>query len=149
MVPGEVAVGVEEVQFGRVGDQTYSVAAGDEWAVPDGWAAVHTVREEEGFHDCKGQAEADQEVGVWVQDAGVEPPGEKQTGPKFDDQAPVVGISSAEAVANHGTQEEGRTVRVQVAAAIASGFVAVVVEGDENRHCLAEEEEGAMNSDPG
>ena len=91
--------------------------------------------QEVGFHGCKGQAEADQEVGVWVQGAGVEPPGEEQTGPKFDgQQVPVVEISSAGVAANHGTQEEGRTVRVQVAAAIASGFgfVVVVVEGDEN-----------------
>lgn len=36
VVPGEVAVGVEGVLFGRVGDQTYSVAAGGEWVVPDG-----------------------------------------------------------------------------------------------------------------
>ena len=49
--------------------------------------------QEVGFHGCKGQAEADQEVGVWVQGAGVEPPGEEQTGPKFDEQqVPVVEI---------------------------------------------------------
>ena len=42
----------------------------------------------------------------------------------------MVGTSSAEVVVTRGTQEEGRTVRVQIAAAIASGFVAA--EGDEN-----------------
>jgi hypothetical protein len=36
--------------------------------------------QEEGFRGCKGQAEADQEVGVWVQGAGVE-----QIGSKFDE----------------------------------------------------------------
>lgn len=43
------------------------------------------VREEEGFHGCKDRAGADQEVEVWVQDAGVKPPEEKQTGSKFDE----------------------------------------------------------------
>lgn len=42
----------------------------------------------------------------------------------------MVGISSAEVVVSHGTQEEGHTVQVQVVTAIASDFV--VVEGDEN-----------------
>lgn len=42
----------------------------------------------------------------------------------------MVGMSSAEAVVNHETQEEGRRVQVQVATAIASGFVGV--EGGEN-----------------
>ena len=40
--------------------------------------------QEEGFHGCKGRAEADQEVGVWLQGAGVEPSG-KQTGSEFDE----------------------------------------------------------------
>lgn len=42
----------------------------------------------------------------------------------------MVGMSSVEVVADHGTLEEGRTVQVQVATAIASDFA--VVEGDEN-----------------
>lgn len=42
----------------------------------------------------------------------------------------MVGTSSAEVVVNHETQEGGRRVRVQVATAIASGFVEV--EGGEN-----------------
>ena len=36
VVPGEVAVEVEGVLFGRVEDQIYSVAAGGEREVPDG-----------------------------------------------------------------------------------------------------------------
>ena len=34
----------------------------------------------------------------------------------------MVGLSSAEVVANNGTQEEDRTVQVQVSTVIASGF---------------------------
>ena len=59
----------------------------------------------------------------------------------------MVGMSSAEVVVNHGTQEEDRTVRVQVATVIASDFV--VVEGDESWHSLAGAEEGVMDPDPG
>jgi hypothetical protein len=44
----------------------------------------------------------------------------------------VVGMSSAGVVVNRGTQEEGRTVQVQVATAIASDFVVAVVERNEN-----------------
>jgi hypothetical protein len=36
VVPEEVAVGVEEVLSGGVGDQAYSVVAGDERVVPGG-----------------------------------------------------------------------------------------------------------------
>lgn len=43
------------------------------------------ARAEGGFHGYKGRAEADQWVGAWVRGAGVEVPGEKQTGSKFDE----------------------------------------------------------------
>ena len=43
------------------------------------------VQGEGEFHDYRDQAEAGQEVGVWVQGVGVGLPGEKQTGSKFDE----------------------------------------------------------------
>jgi len=43
------------------------------------------VRAEEGFHGYKDRAEADQWVGAWVHGAGVDAPGEKQTGSEFDE----------------------------------------------------------------
>ena len=149
--PEEVAVeveevqfgGVEKVQFGGVEDLAGSVAAGDEWVVPAGYVAVR-IFQEEGFHGCK-RVVVDLGVGVWVQVAGVGQPVEKRIGSKVDERrVPVVGMSSAGVVAIHGTQEEDRTVQAQAATGVASGFV-VVGEG-EYWHCLAAVEGGAMDS---
>ena len=60
--------------------------------------------QEEGSYDHKDRGEVAQEVGGWVQGAGVGPPGGKQTGSKIDEpRVPVVGTSSVEVVANRGT----------------------------------------------
>ena len=113
---------------------------------PAGWVVVH-MAQEVGFRDCKDREEVGQAVEVWVQGAGAEPPGEKRTGSKIvESQVHVAGTSSAEVVANRGIQGEGRTVQVQVAVVVASGFV--VAEGGGCLHCLVGVEEEVMESGP-
>jgi hypothetical protein len=83
------------------------------------------------FYDRKDREEADQVVEGWVRAYGEERPEEKHIGSKFDEElAPVVGMPSAELVANHGRQGEDRTVHGQDATAAASCFV--VGAGGEN-----------------
>jgi len=106
---------------------------------------VVRIAQEEGFHDRRDRGEVDLGVGAWAQGVGVEQPEERRIGSRVDERrVPEVGTSSAGVAANHGTQEEDRTVQVQVATGAASGFV--VVEGDEYFHYLAAAEGGVMDS---
>ena len=92
---------------------------------------VRIVQEEE-FHGRKDQGVVDQGVVAWVQGAGVEQHGERRIGSKVDERwVPVVGMSCAEVAADHGTQEEGHTVQVQVQVAMGTASYFVVVEGGE------------------